>query len=152
MKNILKSVCALAFFFFVIGCSEDQINLNSKLEELSPLESSVSARSFVESNEELKVQIDATNPVFVASLSDIEIAKLKAALYRFYSTVEVKEDKYYTPLENAKEINLSKELFKLFEDNLSEMNRNIDELKDKEGGNEFVVQQVAPEYLESLLK
>jgi len=155
MKRVIKSIYIFALTVFIFSCSKDDniTDVNKNLEEATSVQSSVSAKPFVESNEELDVKINLTNPDFMKNLSDTEIAKLKAAVYRFYSTVYVKDSNYYTSLVSAAEINISEDLFKLFQDNLDHMNQNINKLKTKEGKEDKVtVQQVTPEYLDSLLK
>lgn len=152
MRKNLTPVFVLALMLSFFSCSQDDniTDVNKKLQEATSVQSTVSAKSFVESNEKLDMQINLKNPKYVKSLSDTEIAKLKAAVYRFYSTVSVKEGNYYTTLKSAKEINISQDLFELFKNNLAKMNQNINELKKKEGKVE--VQQVTSGYLNSLLK
>lgn len=152
MKKFIKPVFVLVLVLSFFSCSQDDniTDINKKLQEATSVQSTVSAKSFVESNEKLDVQINLKNPEYVKSLSDTEIAKLKAAVYRFYSTVSVKNGNYHTSLKNAKEINISQYLFELFKNNLAQMNQNINELKKKEGKVE--VQEVISEYLNSLLK
>lgn len=152
MKRFIKTICFLALTLFVFSCSKDDsdTDINKNLEEATSIQSSVSARTFVDSNEEIDVQIDQTNPQFAKDLSDKDVAKLKAAVYRFYSNVDVKDGHYSTTLKSGEEINISPDLFKLFKDNLDHMNQNINKLKAKEG--KVSVQQVTPEYLESLLE
>lgn len=152
MKKIIKSICFLALSLMVLSCSKDDsaTDINKNLEEASSVQSSVSAKKFIDSNEKLDIQIDQTDPEFAKKFSDTEVAKLKAAVYRFYSTVEVKDGIYSTTLERADQINISKDLFKLFKNNLDHMNQNIN--KQRAQGGKVTVQQVTPEYLESLLK
>lgn len=152
MKMYIKTICFLALTLFVFSCSKDDsiTDVNKNLLEANSVQSSVSAKSFVESNEVIDIHIDQTNPQFAKDLSDTDVAKLKAAVYRFYSNVDVKDGHYSTTLKSGKEINISPDLFKLFKDNLDHMNQNINNLKAKE--EKVTVQEVTPEYLESLLK
>lgn len=150
MKRVIGLVFVSALFF--LSCSEEDstLDLNQNIEEAVSVQSMISARRFINSKEVIDVQIDQKDPQFTKNLTDIEVAKLKAAVYRFYSTVEVKNGNYYTNLESAEEINISKDLFKLFMDNLHEMNENINKIRSQ--GGQIIVQQVTSEYLDSLLK
>ena len=150
MKKIRNSICILFLGLFLLSCiKEDNININRNIETAIAVQSSVNAKTFVNSEEKLHVQIDQSNPQFLKNLSDTDVAKLKAALYKFYSTVHLKDEHYYTQLKSGAEINISEDLYKLFKNNLEDMNQNIDNLKDR---NEMVkIQKITPKYLESLL-
>jgi hypothetical protein len=151
MNNSIKSFLFYIFIISIGSCKEDDsTNLNEKLAKAISVESTVSAKEYAESDEELHVELDLAQSEFIESLTDKEIAKLKAAVYRFYSTVTVKNNKYYTPLKSGQDINISEDLFMLFKENLSEINQGINDLKARD--REVEVQQVTSEYLNSLLK
>ncbi len=133
----------------IIGCNgNNQMDINSKINEISFLESSVSARKFIETNEFIDVDIHKSKPS-TASMSDNDIAKLKAAVYRFYKTVKVENGQYNTSLISARQIKTSTSLYESLYENLLEMNRNIETLsKNKE---EVEIPEITDTYLESLL-
>lgn len=80
-----------------------------------------------------------------------EMAKAKAAIYRFYSHVRLNGSKQYEcTLTSAKEINISQNLFEALLQNLEAMNSFIKE--GTKSGQNVVAPEITEEYLNSLLK
>lgn len=152
---MIYKICSIfltLLLFLLFGCNkaDETPNINQKLQQATAIETAVSVRQFAKSNEQLDVRIDLKDPEFVKSLSDMEIAKLKAAVYRFYKTVHAKNGNYYTPLNNGEEINISTDLFKVFRNDLLHMNQNINKLKKE--GKDIEMQEISSKYLSSLLE
>ena len=78
------------------------------------------------------------------------LCKMKAAIYRFYSHVKIKDGKYSCSLTNAREINISNQLFSTLRQNLESGNVWIE--KCKKEGKEIVIPEINEEYLNSLLQ
>ena len=57
------------------------------------------------------------------------LCKMKAAIYRFYSHVKIKDGKYSCSLTNAREINISNQLFSTLQQNLESGNIWIEKCK-----------------------
>lgn len=85
----------------------------------------------------------------VSAENQEDIAKMKAALYRFFSRVKVENGQYVTDLASPEEINVSRGVYDALMNNLSEMNEFL--AKAKENGEEAQIGEVTEEYLNSLL-
>ena len=79
-----------------------------------------------------------------------EFNKMKAVLYRFYSHVKTIDGKNICSLKDAREINISENLFSILQKNLKAGNDWVERCKEE--GKEVVVMEVTDEYLNSLLK
>jgi len=79
-----------------------------------------------------------------------ELAKARAALYRFYSHVKVEDEQYVCTLKSANEINISENFFKYLIDGQTSFNKAIKKLKAEDP--KVVVPQITAEYLQSLLQ
>lgn len=78
------------------------------------------------------------------------LAKMKAALYRFYRNVKLKDGQYYCSLSKAADINVSEGVFEALLKNLKDMNTAIKKAREK--GVKMDIPEVTEEYLYSLLK
>ncbi|KAA1243095.1 hypothetical protein [Aquimarina sp. RZ0] len=146
MKKI-KTIFWSLLLLLVISCANNDI-VSSDLREITFLESSISAKKFVETDEFIDVDM-RNGKLPIESMSDNEIAKLKAAVYRFYKTVKVENGKYTPPSLTAKQIKISDLLYESLYENILDMNEKLEDLaKDNE---KFEVPEVTNEYLESLL-
>lgn len=85
-----------------------------------------------------------------SGLSAEEIAKAKAAVYRFYQHVSIRNGYYSCDLSSASEIHVSEEVFNDLMNNLEEINRLVKERRDK--GMEIELPDVTEDYLNSLLE
>ncbi len=147
-KNLFKLSALL--IVFIMSCANQGDGLVT-IDKISQFESNVSPLIFVSSNEFLdlpysKSQITDPNTKF----SDVEKAKMKASLYRFYSHLELEDGLYKSSLKNGKEIEISESIFELLANNIKEVNRAIEGQKGK--GSEYEVPPITQEYLETLLK
>lgn len=115
-----------------------------------------SVQTYVESNAYINVDVQSiaygiANPASRSvEVSDDDVAKMKAAIYRFYKNVTVKDGYYSCSLKNGSEINVSDNVFSALSDNLNEMNAFIKQAKDK--GEPVTIKEPDEEYLNSLLK
>ena len=75
---------------------------------------------------------------------------MKAAVYRFYKHVSVKDGYYVCGIKDGSEINVSQSVFVTLLENLNKMNRMIKEAKDR--GEAIEVQVPDEEYMNSLLR
>lgn len=75
---------------------------------------------------------------------------MKAAIYRFYSNVELRESQYICTLKAAGDINISEGVYKSLIDNLNKMNETIRATIEK--GQTIVIPEINDTYLNSLLQ
>ncbi len=82
---------------------------------------------------------------------DVDLAKVKAVFYRFYSNVaEDESGNYYSKCKSAEELNISEDLFEYLLGTLQERNAVVKDAKER--GVELIVANITDEYLESLLQ
>ena len=115
------------------------------------------ARSYVESNDFIDVDVksieySAINPASSRSqrVSEEDLAKMVAGIYRFYKHVSVIDGLYSCSLKSGAEINVSEDMFISMLNNLEDMNRFIKRAKAK--GETVHVMEPTEEYFESLLE
>ncbi|MDE5836344.1 MAG: hypothetical protein K2H50_05005 [Paramuribaculum sp.] len=90
-----------------------------------------------------------TNPDSLSTVNSDDIAKMKAALYRFYKNVKLEDGIYICDIEDGKSINISESLFVTLKENLQKMNDGVKEAHEK--GIEVVQSKPDSAYLNSLL-
>lgn len=141
----------------IAACESEPGKASSITEVASLLETSEGlVRTYVEGNAYIDVDVQSIthaimNPASRSEeISSDDVAKMKAAVYRFYKNVTVKDSCYYSPVKNGSEINISDRVFSVLSDNLQEMNDFIKKVKDK--GEPVTIPEVDEEYLNSLLK
>lgn len=76
--------------------------------------------------------------------------KAFAALYRFYSHVQLIDSCYVCSLKSAAEINVSQTVFETLKNNLDDMNEQIESLR--KAGEKVSLPDVDNDYLKSLLR
>lgn len=149
--------CSLSMVLVVVlllaGCRSEANNvLDSVIEADAPKEL---VKKYVDDNTYINIDVDALvrgiiTPDSRISGSEEDLAKMKAAVYRFYKQVSVKEGYYVCGIKEGSEINVSQEVFSALLGNLNDMNRMIREVKDK--GEAIEVQLPDDDYLNSLLR
>lgn len=165
-KNDLCLVKPILFFFvlllpsvlfLMVSCSSSGGKLQSKDTDLGSPQR-YSAKYYVDNNSYLDIDpimlsrdmMNYTKSEDKDSL-DVELAKVKAVFYRFYSNIAEDEDgNYYSKCKSAEELNISEELFKYLLGTLDERNAVVKDAKER--GVELIVADITEEYLESLLK
>src|SRR5690606_35460091 len=109
-------------------------------------------RKFVESHEFLAVPytLDELKRIDKLKLSDEDMAKIKAALYRFFSHVELtSSNTYKINVSNGEEIGISDTLYNTFKSNIDEINLVLQD--STKGSVKYQAPEISEEYLESLL-
>lgn len=76
--------------------------------------------------------------------------KAYAALYRFYSHVQLVDSSYVCSLKSAEEINVAPSVFETLKGNLDDMNRQIRALR--QSGEKVSLPEIDDDYLRSLLR
>lgn len=140
---------SIALFF---GCSEhpEENNLN---DQLFKVRTKTSVTKFIESDEFIAVprQKEALKRGDISTLSDQEIAKIKAALYRFYSHVELGANgRYIVKISSGEDIRISEEIFYVFKENIDDINDILDDAS--KSNINYEAPQITKEYLEDLLQ
>lgn len=151
MKFYLTAI-ALISILLLNGCSNnsDSSIKNSADENTTQ---SMSAKEYVENNTYINVDIAAISNVLSSCDNNIceeDMAKTKAAIYRFYKNVTLDNGIYSCNLTSGDEINVSPEVFSALLDNLNEMNKSAQEIRDKGGKIKMSVPD--ENYLNSLLQ
>lgn len=121
--------------------------------QLLQLETEIPARKFVESNEFLSVPytVDQLKVTDKSKFSDEELAKIKAALYRFFSNVELtSSNTYQINISNGEKIGIFNTLFDAFKNNIYEINLVLQD--STKGSDKYHAPEISKEYLEQLLK
>ena len=142
----------LIVVLLLAGCRSEANNvLDSVRESKVPKEL---VKKYVDDNTYIDLDVDAlvksvVNQHTGSSVNEEDMAKMKAAVYRFYKHVSVKEGYYVCGIKESSEINVSQSVFKKLLENLNEMNRMIKEAKDR--GETIDVQIPDEEYLNSFL-
>lgn len=140
----------MLLMLFVSGCKANK--------DLEDVKSSIStsqaktAKDYVDSNDFIDISLQQLkdSPNTRSPNSTVDEAQWKAALYRFYSHVKVKDGKLECDLANGKEVNLSEELFSFLKVGIETTNEEIEKYK-KEGRN-LILPPIDDNYLNSLLK
>lgn len=146
---ILMSLCSL----LVSGCSHE---VAVPVDELPSLNTPAGlVKELVEKNTFIDVDVKrlvnaATNPKSRSSVNGDDIAKMKAAVYRFYSNVKIKDGYYVCDVPDGAAINISESVFTALKENLDEMNSALKEAK--ENGHEVKIFEPDSVYLNSLLQ
>lgn len=140
---------------FAAGCAKTE-DLHSVTDMVNAAETpSGLVRTYVETNAFIDVDVPSityglANPSSRSSNVNIDdVAKMKAAVYRFYKNVSVENGFYSCSLSNGTEINISEDVFKALLDNLKDMNSFIEECMNK--GEVVHITEPTEEYLNSLL-
>ena len=148
MKN--ARILILIMVLWVLGgCGDKKQQNDVSLVKTMNVESSW-VKKYLDEKIYLDVDVSQLVEKILKSVPDKdELCKMKAALHRFYSHVSVVEGKYASSLKNAKEINISNNLFSILLKDLEEGNAWIEECKER--GEECFVGEVDEAYLNNLL-
>lgn len=152
-KKIVLLLMAISFMTITYSCQAD---LDDTLQNISSVETNAATvKKYVNENTYIDLDVyqlvkDVASPKTRASVNIDQIAQMKAAIYRFYSHVQVVNGFYKCNLKAASDINVSEGIYTALLNNLNDMNKNIQKAIDK--GISFNVQEADEEYLNSLLK
>lgn len=156
MKQYLLSIIlCFATIFLFSGCQPD---LNEAMQQISSVKTQPSlVKKYVDDNSyieldvnELVNEIARSQMTRSVSVEQDKLAQMKAALYRFYSNVELVDDTYVCRLKSAEEINVSVDVYSALLNNLNEINVSIQEAK--KNGMMISIPEVDEAYLNSLLE
>lgn len=146
----------LIWFLLLTGACSNKSEMSPEKGEMARIEAPAGAvRTYVETDAYLDFDVQALvygaiNPSSrTVEVTPDDVAKSKAAVYRFYKHVTVKDGLLQCSLKNGAEINVSDRVFKAFMDNLNEMNEQMQALYDK--GDTVDISDPTEEYLNSLL-
>ena len=149
MKKLITCIFVLSAFIVLSSCDSDSDptaiqKIAAIKTEPTAVEKIINNNSFIDID---LSQISKQITMGTRAAKAEDLAKTKAAIYRFYSHVHLNENKQYVCLINsAQEINVSQNVF----DNLDETNSIIEQTIDS--GNNIIVPEITTEYLNSLLK
>lgn len=137
----------------IVGCSSDTDNLLNHVQEIKTSKELVN--DYVKNNTYIDIDVDAlvhgiVNPKSRAINTEEDMAKMKAAVYRFYENVSVENGYYKCNIPNGSAINISQEVYSALLDNLNLMNEVVKKSRDK--GEKVDIQVPDQEYLNSLLE
>lgn len=136
----------------VSGCSSNGAKTTVVSEDNT---STTSVKEYVENNVFIDVDVKElvntlSNPEINSSVNEVDLAKMKAAVYRFYSNVKIKDGYYVCNVPDGAAINISEAVFTALKENLDEMNSALKEAK--ENGHEVKISEPDSVYLNSLLQ
>ncbi|MDE6265474.1 MAG: hypothetical protein K2M11_10085 [Paramuribaculum sp.] len=151
MKRAITTVM-LTLLLITAGCGK-----KGNKAGVEPAEdmSSASVKEYVENNTFIDVDVNELvnaliNPDAHSSVKEADMAKMKAAVYRFYSNVKIKDGYYVCDVPDGVAINISDAVFNALKENLDEMNNALKEAK--ENGHEVKISEPDSVYLNSLLQ
>lgn len=153
MKKLITCIFVLSTFIVLSSCDSDSDptaiqKIAAIKTEPTAVEKIINNNSFIDID---LSQISKQITMGTRAAKAEDLAKTKAAIYRFYSHVHLNENKQYVCLINsAQEINVSQNVFDTLKKNLDETNSIIEQTIDS--GNNIIVPEITTEYLNSLLK
>ena len=147
-----SSIMVLVVVLLLAGCRSEANNVLDSVRDTEVPKELV--KKYVDDNAYIDLDVDALvrnviNQDTGSSVNEEDMAKMKAAVYRFYNHVSVKDGYYICGIKESSEINVSQSVFRKLLENLNEMNRMIKEAKDR--GETIDVQIPDEEYLNSFL-
>lgn len=153
MKSFTSLIIGIVIMT-LIGCQNNATNnLIENPNEIN--EANTKVKDYVDNNTYIDVDVQALVKKTTAqdsrsNITEDDNAKMKAAVYRFYKHVLVKDSLYILDIQDASEINISTRVFTALAKNLKEMNDFIKLAKEKgENIDLFIPDE---EYLNSLLQ
>lgn len=153
MKSFTSLIIGIVIMT-LIGCQNNATNnLIENPNEIN--EANTKVKDYVDNNTYIDVDVQALVKKTTAqdsrsNITEDDNAKMKAAVYRFYKHVSVKDSLYILDIQDASEINISTRVFTALAKNLKEMNDFIKLAKEKgENIDLFIPDE---EYLNSLLQ
>ena len=146
-------ILSIGLTALLLSCQSEKTSL---FKDLGAVKTEVSTvRQYVDDSTFIDVDVTALAQDLASTHSenrvDVDkVAKMKAALYRFYSHVNLVDGVYECDLSSAAEIHVSSDVFNVLKTNLEDMNAAI--AKAKKEGKEIHVSQIDQDYLNNLLK
>lgn len=141
-------------FLIIVACI---LTVSCNLQKSSVTTDEITAaRKLAESGEYINVDLnklsDELSSVDTKASTALKNDKDKAyaALYRFYSHVQLVDSSYVCSLKSAEEINVAPSVFETLKGNLDDMNRQIRALR--QSGEKVSLPEIDDDYLRSLLR
>lgn len=136
----------------LIGCTSESESVLQKIKETETPKGLV--ENYLDKNIFIDVDVNAIvqnsiNPTS-RSFSEDDMAKMKAAIFRFYKNVSVEDGYYVCSISNASDINVSQEVYMALLNNLQDLNNLIKQAQDN--GDILNIQIPDSAYFESLLR
>ncbi|MEE1944982.1 hypothetical protein VRU48_07685 [Pedobacter sp. KR3-3] len=153
-----KKQFALAFLLILgLSCSKDSDEQRKILNGVSSYQTNVSVKSLIERNVYLDVdlskitlaRLQAKKSIAQMREQEMELAKAKALVYRYYSHVKLVDGFYVSDLKTAKSINISEQLFDILQKGIAQINADIRGKRAK--GIQIEVPPITRGYLDSLI-
>ncbi|MDE5745067.1 MAG: hypothetical protein K2H84_05325 [Paramuribaculum sp.] len=137
---------------FIVGCTNKVDVPTPEIEEISVVNASAElVRQYALSDSFIDVDIEAiSTPDSRSTISETDMAKAKAAVYRFYKNVKEVDGNLVCDIPDGASINVSETVFAALKENLQQMNDGIKEAREK--GYDVVQSKPDSAYLNSLLK
>ena len=152
-KLIFLWMLALTVTTVISSCQSEEENV---VQTIATVQTETNAvKKYVDENTFIDLDVMAlakeiASPDTRAAVDLDKVAQMKAAIYRFYSHVELEEGIYVCHLSAASDINVSESVYQTLLDNLNAMNNSIQQAKEE--GQKINVPEVSEAYLNSLLE
>jgi len=135
MKNLsILTIALIATLLLSCDKSPEKITA-ANLQKIATINTNGLTKQYVLENRFIDVDLDIVNKEINDRTKNKyqkpELAKAKAAIYRFYKNVSIKDGHYIQTIKSAKELNISDKLFLLFSTNIQKMNKSLDSLRAK---------------------
>lgn len=146
------SIMMSFLLLLLIGCTSESESVLQKIKETETPKGLV--ENYLDKNIFIDVDVNAIvqnsiNPTS-RSFSEDDMAKMKAAIFRFYKNVSVEDGYYVCSISNASDINVSQEVYMALLNNLQDLNNLIKQAQDN--GDILNIQIPDSAYFESLLR
>lgn len=156
MNKLLSLLFAISLPL-LSGCGDNMKKFTVTHEADSEVRDIPSARTYMDNNTYIDIDVDALSERIISgggtaqadSEAAEEMAMMRAALYRFYSHVELEGDRYVLSAKTAEELNVSQRVFDALRANMEEVNAQIKAAN--EAGEAAAPQEITDDYLEGLL-
>lgn len=156
IMKTLKLLSVIAITLLFAGCKSDD-NADSMLENVKAVKTPKElVKAYVDNNTYIDIDIPSVaygiaNPSSSSvKIGEDDVAKAKAAIYRFYKNVSVADGYFICSIQSGSDINVSDNVFTALSDNLNEMNSFIRKAKAK--GETVNIFEPDENYLNSLLE
>lgn len=151
-KNFLF-IIAIGLVVLIFSCQSESrektaANVSSVAMQAGLVKKYVEENTYIDIDV-VKLEKEIASPNTRASVDQDKVAQMKAAIYRFYNHVKLKDGFYHCDLTSASQINVSTNVYTALLNNLNDMNADIRKLKEK--GQEVTVPDIDEAYLNSLL-
>ncbi|MDE6651753.1 MAG: hypothetical protein K2K08_05030 [Paramuribaculum sp.] len=148
----MKVSCVLLIAsLLIVGCTNKPDVPKAETEDISVVNVQEElVQHYALSDSFIDVDIEAiSTPESRSTISETDIAKAKAAVYRFYQNVKEVDGNLVCEVPDGASINISETVFAALKENLQQMNDDVKAAREK--GYDIVKTKPDSEYLKSLL-